>query len=69
MEKAEKAEKADKVVAVALAVAEVEAVVVALAVVMEIEETFKVDVSVNNLKIDHPQPLSGKSHMCRFSKK
>ena len=70
-------EKAEKVVAMVLAVAEVEvvavAVAVALVVVTEIEmqkETFRVDISVNNGKIDLPlQPLSGKSHMCGLSRK
>ena len=63
-----------EVVAVALAVSEVEAGVVAmavlLAVVMEIEtqkQKFRVDVSVNNWKIDlQLQPLSGKSHHVGF---
>ena len=68
-------EKVEKVVAVALAVVEVEAVAVAVALVAvtEIEtqkETFRVDVSVNNWKIDLLlQPLSGKNHMCGLSRK
>ena len=63
------------VVAVALVVVDVVAVAVAVAwaVVTEIEmqkETFRVDVLVNNLKIDlQLQPLSGKSHTCGLSRK
>ena len=61
----------------ALAVAEVEtaavAVAVAWAVVTEIgmqKEMFRVDVSVNNWKIDlQLQPVSGKSHTCGLSRK
>ena len=59
--------------AVALAVVEAVAVALALAVVTEIEtqkETFQVDVSVNNWKIDlQLQPLSGKRHTCGLSRK
>ena len=69
MDKAEKADKVDK--AVALAVAELEAVAFAVVTEMEeIEETFCVDVSVNSRKIDHPwQLLGGKSHMYVLSGK
>ena len=69
--KGKKAGKVEKAVAVVLAVVEVEAVAVAVALVVVMEkETFRVDVSVNNWKIDLPlQPLSGKSHMCGCSRR
>ena len=67
VEKAEKAERVEKAVAVAVAVA------VLFAVMTEIEtlkEKFRVDISVNNWKIDLPlQPLSIKSHTYMLSRK
>ena len=62
-----------EVVAVLVVEAESVAVAVLLAVVTEIEtlkEKFRVDVSVNNWKIDLPlQPLSVKSHTYVLSRK
>ena len=63
--------------AVAVALAVVEAVVVVVVVVWVVvteigkqKEMFRVDVSVNNWKIDlQLQPVSGKSHMCGLSRK
>ena len=59
--------------AVVVAVVVAEAVAVAEVVVTEMEmekETFQVDVSGNNWKIDLLlQPQSGKSHMCEHSRR